>query len=155
MTLLKSNREAMKWVVRNFGAKVLYPYIDRVNVTNFKNKVVGFICELQGEKFLLTFRPRGITIGVKGIGAVTGFNSSELHFQREKGMDRIVVFNFPKQNKVKAYVFRTQTCFECIHNDYAMAKDHFATYPNEDERVWNVPVKVGINLETMIGESGG
>lgn len=148
--VLTNIKDAIKYLIDNFGGMNEGSYIDRVNV-NFLNKVVGYRYRIDGKKFLMTCRPRGVTSFVKaGKGAMTMMNKSEIESQVKENRDRIVVFQ--EKDVIRAYVFRTSDILEAIKNGEAEEKHEFKQYPSESEKGYNIPIKLGISLEKFLKE---
>ena len=144
-------KDAIKWLIDNYGGQNDGAYIDRTN-KNFLNKVVGYRYTITGKhwkKFLVTCRPRGVTSFTKaGKGAMTMMNLSEINAQIKEGRDRLVVFQ--EQDVVRAYVFKTSDIVKSIETGDAEKIHEFKKYPNESEAGYNIPIKIGVNLSDFL-----
>lgn len=138
--------QASKWFIKKYKAKMLYDYIDLFN-TNFVGKKVGNIVEVKGKKFMVTFRPKGFSFMI-GSNVATGFNSSEIYFQKQHDIDRVVIFKLPT-GELKAYRFNINKVWEYFSRQPNM-KLEFKSYPNENEPVINVPMSIAQDFDEWI-----
>lgn len=157
---LKNVHEAIKWVIDNFGGRVLTQYYDLKN-KKYENYVVGYVWMLGKHKFLVTFRGRGAeSYCRKGEGAKTGMTDSEIKWQAERGIHRVVIFQEP--DLVRPYIFEIEQIVEETKKPDADCKIIFKSAganPNplaqgEDEPVWNIPLRIAVDLEKWLLQEG-
>jgi hypothetical protein len=145
---IKQLHQAIRWFIKKYRAKMLYDYVDLYNA-NFIGKKVGMIVEAKGRKLMLTFRPRGFTY-LLGSVVATGMNSSELFFQKQHGIDRVVIFKL--NGELKAYRFDINRVWEYFSR-HPRLKLSFKDYPSENEPVVNIPLSIAEPFEEWLGRN--
>jgi hypothetical protein len=138
--------QATNWFIKKYRAKMLYDYIDLYN-SNFIGKKVGNIVEIKKKKFFISFRPKGFSYSV-GQMILTGMNSSEIFWQKQHDIDRVVIFKLPT-GELKAYRFNINKVWEYFSRQPNM-KLEFKEFPNENEPVVNIPMSIAQDFDEWL-----
>lgn len=140
-------RQAIKWFVSRYRAEIVTDYRDLRNV-NFIGKQVGTIVDVKGERVFLTFRPKGLSYQQNG-EFFTAFNISEIYWQKQHNIDRVVIFSF--DNGLKAYKFPIRKVWEYLAINPKL-KLEFKEYPNESEPICNIPIALAEDFDIWFKE---
>jgi hypothetical protein len=141
-------RHAIQWFVKKYKAEIVTDYRDLKNI-NFIGKQVGTVVNIRGSRFLVTFRPKGLSYKEDG-EFFTAFNISEIYFQKQYNMDRIVIFAF--DNGLKTYRFNINKVWEYLATSPKLKLQFKSGFPDESEPILNIPISLAEDFDMWLGE---
>lgn len=142
-------QQAIKYFVKKYKAEILFSYIDLFN-RNFVGKQVGSIVEIKGKRFMITFRPKGINYFEQNI-PMTAINSSEAFWQKQNGIDRIVIFKL-QNGELKALRFPIEAIWDYMNRNPKIKVEFKSAVPSENEPLFNIPLSLAEDFDLWFKE---
>ena len=140
-------RQAIRWFVSKYKAEIVTDYRDLRNI-NFIGKQVGTIVNVKGTRFFVTFRPKGLSYRSNG-DFFTAFNISEIYFQKQYNIDRIVIFALP--SGLKAYRFNINKVWEYLATNPKLKLQFKTGFLDESEPIANFPLSLAEDFDICLG----